>query len=62
MDLSSYRTMDPHMLVGLVNTLIRNHCESLEDLCVTHDIEQNLLVERLASAGYEYMPTQKQFR
>ncbi|ADE54224.1 DUF4250 domain-containing protein [Coraliomargarita akajimensis] len=62
MDLSTYRSMDPHLLVGVVNTAIRNHCESLEDLCATHDIEQAVLVERLATAGYDYMPAQKQFR
>ena len=54
--------MDPHLLVGVVNTAIRNHCKSLDDLCKTHDLDPNILTERLASAGYDYMPEQKQFR
>ena len=62
MDLSTYETMDPHLLVGVVNTAIRNHCESLDDLCKTHDLDQTLLTERLAAAGYDYMPEQEQFR
>jgi len=62
MDLSSYETMDPHLLVGVVNTAIRNHCESLDDLCKTHDLNVDLLTARLAEAGYGYMPDQQQFR
>ena len=62
MDLSSYRTMDPHLLVGVVNTAIRNHTETLAELCACHDIEQAVLVERLAAAGYDFMPEQQQFR
>lgn len=62
MDLSTYRTMDPHLLVGVVNTAIRNHAETLEELCASDDIEQAVLVERLAEAGYAFMPEQQQFR
>lgn len=62
MDLSSYQTMDPHLLVGVVNTAIRNHCESLDDLCKTHELSADVLTSRLAEAGYDYMPEQKQFR
>ena len=54
--------MDPHLLVGVVNTMIRNHCESLDDLCKTHDLDVTILTERLAGAGYDYMPEQKRFR
>lgn len=62
MDLSTYRTMDPHLLVGVVNTAIRNHTETLAELCAVHDIEQSILLERLAQAGYEFLPQQQQFR
>ena len=54
--------MDPHLLVGLVNTELRNHCDSLEDLVKTHGLEEDSLVERLASADYIYQPVQNQFR
>lgn len=62
MDWTRYTTMDPHLLVGLVNTAIRDHNDDLEDLCKTHDIDQDLLLKRLADAGYDYMPEQRQFR
>ncbi len=62
MDLSNYLRMDPHLLVGLVNTELRNHSESLEDLVKTHHLETGALVGKLAEAGYIYMPEQKQFR
>lgn len=62
MDLSNYLRMDPHLLVGLVNTELRNHSESLDDLVKTHHLELDALVGRLAQAGYDYMPEQKQFR
>ena len=54
--------MDPHMLVGLINTELRNQAESLEDLVKTHDLDEALLIARLGEAGYEYRPEQNQFR
>ena len=62
MDLSNYQRMDPHLLVGLVNTELRNHSESLDDLVKTHHLDSKALVEKLAAAGYVYMPEQMQFR
>ena len=62
MNLSSYRSMDPHLLVGLINTALRNDCENLDDLVRTHDLDQNALEERLESAGYRYVADQNQFR
>ena len=54
--------MDPHLLVGLVNTELRNHSESLEDLVKTHGLDHDHLVSRLSEAGYDYQSEQKQFR
>ncbi len=54
--------MDPHLLVGLVNTELRNHCDTLEDLVKTHHLDAKSLTERLAEAGYQYQPDQRQFR
>jgi hypothetical protein len=62
MDLSNWRGMDPHLLVGLVNTELRNHSESLDDLVKTHDISESELIEKLRKAGYEFREEQKQFR
>jgi hypothetical protein len=54
--------MDPHLLVGLVNTELRNHSDGLDDLCKTHDLDKAILIERLAKAGYDYNPDLGQFR
>lgn len=54
--------MDPHLLVGLVNTELRNHSDDLNDLCRTHDIDQDALVAHLAKSGYDYFPEQGKFR
>lgn len=62
MDLSGYQSMDPNLLVGVINTALRNDYESLEDLCLTHDISSQVLVQRLACSGYEFLSEQQQFR
>ena len=54
--------MNPHLLMGLVNTELRNHSHSLEDLCRTHDVDTDALCARLASADYHYQTEQNQFR
>jgi hypothetical protein len=61
-DLSNYLRMDPHLLVGLVNTELRNHCSSLEDLVKTHHLDAGALIEKLAAADYHFRPEQNQFR
>ena len=62
MDLSGCLQMDPHLLVGLVNTELRNHCDSLEDLVKTHNLEPAELLGKLARADYIYQQEQNQFR
>jgi hypothetical protein len=62
MDFGNFNSFDPHLLVGLVNTALRNHCDSIEDFCRTHDLESAALIKRLRDAGYEYQSAQNQFR
>ncbi len=62
MDLSKALQMDPHLLVGLLNTELRNHCDSLEDLVKTHHLEVAAVLEKMAAADYQYRPEQNQFR
>lgn len=50
------------MLVGLINTELRNHCDSLDDLVKKHGLNQPKLVTALGKAGYDYQPEQNQFR
>jgi hypothetical protein len=62
MDFSKWKQMDPHLLVGLVNTELRNHSESLDDLLKTHDLPEEELIRKLREAGYDYRSEQRQFR
>ena len=62
MDLSQFQAIDPHLPVGLVNTGLRNHADSLEDLCRTHDIDHDQLCAYLKSADYHFQTEQNQFR
>lgn len=62
MDLTNCLKMDPHLLVGLLNTELRNHCPSLEDLVKTHHLDPSALVAKMHAAGYDYRPEQNQFR
>ncbi|WP_193214983.1 DUF4250 domain-containing protein [Luteolibacter marinus] len=62
MDLANYLRMDPHLLVGLLNTELRNHSESLDDLVKTHHLDLESLTAKMSAAGYDYRPELKQFR
>lgn len=62
MDWSSFKRMDPHLLVGVVNTYLRNRGVALEEFCRTHQICREQLEARLKAEGYEYLPDQAQFR
>ncbi len=54
--------MDPHLLVGLLNTELRNHCDSFEDLVKTHNLDPEQLLAKMSAFGYDYRPEQNQFR
>jgi hypothetical protein len=62
MKLSSFQTMDPLLLPGLVNTALRNDCEDLEDLVRTHDLDRDALEARMETLGYRYVSQSNQFR
>jgi len=62
MDFSKWQQMDAHLLVGLLNTELRNHSESLDDLVKTHHLPEAELEQKMRSAGYEYRAEQNQFR
>ena len=53
---------DPFMLLSYINTQLRDNYDSLSDLCKSLDINEQKLIEKLASAGFDYMSENKQFR
>ncbi|ELR63616.1 hypothetical protein C942_03474 [Photobacterium marinum] len=62
MDLKSFETMDPVMLMSIVNMKIRDDFGDLDGLVKYFDIDKEKLVARLAEAGFDYLPEAKQFR
>lgn len=53
---------DPVMLLSTVNMKLRDEYPSLEELCLSLDIDRGELEKRLAAIGYEYVPAQNQFK
>lgn len=53
---------DPVMLLGMVNTRLRDNYANLEDLCEDMDLDIDELVKKLEENGYKYFPEINQFR
>lgn len=62
MDWTTIHTMDPNLLVGVVNTALRNHYQSLDELCQANSVDKEALCQRLAAEDYEYLEAANQFR
>lgn len=52
---------DVNMLFSFINMKLRDEYDSLEELCRSLDIDQEWLVTKLASGGFEYNPQQNKF-
>lgn len=63
MTLDNFATMDPIMLMSIVNMKLRDDfAGDLDKLCDNFAIDRQALETRLASAGFEYLPQVGQFR
>ena len=58
----SLDTMDPTILLSLVNTKLRDSYSSLELLCDDMDIEKHKIIEKLKTIGYDYDESQNQLK
>lgn len=52
---------DPMMLFSLINMKLRDQYASLDALCDDLHIDENQLVRKLKSAGFEYSHEQNKF-
>lgn len=52
---------DPVMLLSVVNTKLRDEYSGLSDLCISMDVKETCLTEKLASIGYYYDEIRNQF-
>lgn len=63
MNLANFETMDPVMLMSIVNMKLRDDFSGdLDKLTNFFDIDKAALEARLATAGFEFLPEAKQFR
>ncbi|MDP4091519.1 MAG: DUF4250 domain-containing protein [Bacillota bacterium] len=61
MDKDTVLTMDPFMLLSIVNMKLRDAYSSLQSLCDDWDIEECLLHNRLKDIGYSYDKSHNQY-
>ena len=54
-------TMDPNILLSLVNMKLRDQFLDLDDLCSYYDIARKDLEETLGKVGYKYSEDNRQF-
>ncbi len=52
---------DPVILLSVINTQLRDHYPSLEELAAAHMADAQALTEALAAIGYRYDRSQNQF-
>lgn len=53
---------DPVMLLSYINTQLRDHYPSLEELCASLDLDQAAITQKLGSIDYYYSKSQNQFQ
>lgn len=52
---------DPIMLYSAVNMKLRDQYTSLQELCAAEGVDENEIVAKLASSGFEYHPEINRF-
>ncbi|MFA9464248.1 MAG: DUF4250 domain-containing protein [Velocimicrobium sp.] len=53
---------DPIILLSFINTQLRDFYESLEDLCLSMNIDKTSLVSKLEQVDYSYDRPSNQFK
>ena len=63
MNLANFESMDPIMLMSIVNMKLRDDFGGdLDKLVVFSDIDRAALEAKLATAGFDFLPDAGQFR
>lgn len=52
---------DPVMLLSYINTQLRDYYKSLDELCITLNIDKKLITAKLQTVDYEYDEALNQF-
>lgn len=62
MEIKNYETMDPNMLLSIVNMKLRDEFNTLDDLVKSNNIVKEKLEKRLDDIGYDYCEDLNQFK
>lgn len=52
---------DPVMLLSYINTQLRDHYSTLDDLCASLQVEKNAIISTLGTIDYYYAKEHNQF-
>ena len=58
----SIKSMDPYMLLSVINTKLRDEYSSLDMLCDDMDIDKENVIDKLSSVDYKYDEGINQFK
>lgn len=58
----SIKSMDPYMLLSVINTKLRDEYSSLDMLCDDMDIDKENVIDKLSSVNYKYDEGINQFK
>ena len=62
MGLDNYKTMDPYMLLSIINLKLRDYYSNLDSLCDDLNIDRKELEEVLRKKDLEYVESLNQFK
>ncbi|WP_297435869.1 DUF4250 domain-containing protein [uncultured Clostridium sp.] len=62
MNLNNFQTMDPFMLLSIINLKLRDFYNSLDALCEDLNIDKNELKNILKEKDFEYIEAVNQFK
>jgi hypothetical protein len=61
MDIKNMESMDPNLLLSIVNMKLRDEFENFDDLLRYYDLKDADLTDRLKEIGYHYCEKTHQF-
>ncbi|AGX44977.1 DUF4250 domain-containing protein [Clostridium saccharobutylicum] len=59
---NSIKTMDPNILLSIINTKLRDQYSSLDILCEELMITKDEVIKKLNDIGYNYNQSENQFK
>ena len=62
MDNEQFKSMDPNILISIINMKLRDFYSNLSVLCDDMDINEEELKNKLSLAGYKYDENSNQFK